>query len=523
MSRLQTRSLTIIYEEARDGSSQELIPKRLFRNAVFNSGGWAINVILTFIVTPIFVQKLTPEGYGIYALLSSLIGYYSLLDLGLGQGLVKFVSEDLAKKNYPYVYRAINTTLSIQICLGLAGLSILTLFAEPILRLLKVSSIYLFDAKIGLYASAVGFCFMMVSLGLSSTLMGLQRYDITTKVNLIINTLMLIVITLILFMGGGIGQVMIVTAIFAVIKLFVLLKIVQQKLPQWRFSLHPDWSLLLKLLSFSTFLFISRAASFFGEYVVRLMVGFILGPAGVTYYVVPWKIVIAVGGLLSSAAVVLFPYASEIGALSPGEKIQGIFMEASKIFAAIQFPLYLSLAVFSKPILMVWMGENFAEETWFVLSVLAFTASFGSLTTVPNLFTMGLGYAKIIAYFSIFTIIFYILTIPTLTYLVGVTGTAWAMLISSIPGLALVIYELKNIFRINLWQYIQVVIKPHLIFLCISAVVILVFRKTSLQPDVWTLALFPLLVCFYFGLMVLAGQIPLNKFFKIFQITNLLG
>ena len=516
MSRIQDSSLAITQEETGDNLSQDLIHKRLLRNAIFNSGGWAINVILTFLTTPFFVHKLTPEGYGIYALISSLIGYYSLLDLGLGQGLIKFVSENLAKKDYPYVYRAINTTLSIQICLGLIGLSILTLFAAPILRLLKVPPIYLFDAKIGLYASAVGFCFMMVSLGLSSILMGLQRYDITTKVNLIFNTLMLIVITLILFMGGGIGQVMIVTAIFAVSNFFVYLKIVQHNLPQWGFSLYPDWNLLRKLSSFSIFIFISRAASFFGEYIVRLIVGIILGPVGVTYYVVPWKIITAVGGLLSSAAVVLFPYASEIGVLSSGEKIRRIFMEASKVFAAIQFPLFLSLAVFSKPILTVWMGENFAEETWFVLSVLAFTASLGSISTIPNLFTMGLGYAKIITYFSIFTIVFYTITVPVFTHLVGVTGTAWAMLISSMPGLALVVYVLKNIFWINLWQYIQVVIKPHLIFLFISMVVIFAFRKTFLQPHIWTLALLPLFMGLYFSLMVLAGQIPLKKILKTF-------
>jgi len=148
--------------------------------------------------------------------------------------------------------------------------------------------------------------------------------------------------------------------------------------------------------------------------------------------------------------------------------------------------------------------------------VLAFTASLGSLSTIPNLFTMGLGYAKIIAYFSIFTIVFYTFTVPVFTRLGGVTGTAWAILISSMPGLALVIYELKNIFRINLWQYIKVVIRPHLIFLFISMVVIFALRKTSLQPDVWVLALFPLFMGLYFSLMVLAGQIPLKKFLKTF-------
>ena len=60
---------------------------------MFSSGGWAIVVVLNIVATPYFVYKLSIEGYGVYALLTGLIGCYGLLELGLGQGVIKFVSE----------------------------------------------------------------------------------------------------------------------------------------------------------------------------------------------------------------------------------------------------------------------------------------------------------------------------------------------------------------------------------------------------------------------------------------------
>jgi len=520
MARSRMRQQKQVGEAMESGNPpHESTPLRqVLKNALFSSGSWGIRLILTLISTPFIVHRLTIEGYGVYALLTGLVGYYSLLDLGLGQGVIKYVAEYWAKRDYARISLSINAALWVQICTGLMGSITLITLAEPILILLRISPEYLPDAKAGLYASAAGFFLTMLSVTLSSVLMGLQRYDVTSKLNLGSNSLLLLVIVLALLLGAGLKEIVFITAASAIIVFTSYLWIVKRNLPQWRFSFPKDKNLFLELLQFSGFLFMARISSTFGEYGVRFIVGFLLGPVAVTYYVVPWRMLIALGGLLSSAAGVLFPYTSEISALKDRAKVQRIFIEASRVYAAFSVPLHLALFAFSKPILTIWMGKDFAEMDWFVLSLLSLVTLFGSLSTVPNLITIGLGYARVIGAFSVLTLISYIILVPLFIKLWGIAGAAWGMLGSLAPGLALLIYETERIMGLRIWSYARSIMRFHLLPLVASFISICYFRRIAASATMWTLALVPLLMLVYFFLMVRFGWIPLRKFAKQFGV-----
>ena len=46
------------------------------------------------------------------------------------------------------------------------------------------------------------------------------------------------------------------------------------------------------------------------------------------------------------------------------------------------------------------MGVEFAEKTWFLLSIISLSSMIGSCSVIPNLVTMGMGNSKLIALFS---------------------------------------------------------------------------------------------------------------------------
>jgi O-antigen/teichoic acid export membrane protein len=75
--------------------------KSNFKNAVYNAIGFVFPVLIGLITTPYIVHKLNTEVYGIYVLAISLVGLLSFLDLGFGQGIIKFVSRYEAKKRLP--------------------------------------------------------------------------------------------------------------------------------------------------------------------------------------------------------------------------------------------------------------------------------------------------------------------------------------------------------------------------------------------------------------------------------------
>jgi O-antigen/teichoic acid export membrane protein len=482
---------------------------RLLKNAAFNSGAWGINAVVTLLSAPFIVYKLTIEGYGIYALLTSLVGYYNLMDLGIGQGVTKFVAEYKAKGNQDSISQVINGALLIQVVTGMIASLLLIVFAAPILHLLRVSPQFWTDATQGLYASSIGFFFMMIAGTMGAVLMGLQRYDLTSTVGGIINIVLTVLIVGALSLGAGLKEVIYLTAGSGIVMSFVYVILLRRLLPDWRIFINVNWSLLLNLFRFSAYLFISKVSNLFSSYIVQFVVGAFLGPAMVTYYVIPTKLIGAIGSLMSGSAVVLFPFASELGSLRDSARIQKLFLSGSRLYTAVSIPLFLTLYVAARPILTVWLGPAFAEKGWSVLGLLSLASLFGAMTTVPNLITMGLGYSRVVGIYSLFTVVMYAICLPLFTARWGIVGTAWAMLFVALPSVTLISYEAKYIIHLPVRTYLRAVLGFHLIPLLVSLGLGLVIPRFSFTSAV-VAGLVPVMFCLsYFGAMAVAGIIPI--------------
>ena len=116
-----------------------------------------------FLSTTYVLRKLTLEGYGIYALLTSLVGYYGMLDLGVGQAVTKFVAGHSARGDTEEIGRSINAAIGVQGIAGAAASMLMLLLAEQILTLFGFKAEYRTAARAGLYASSIGFLFTVIS------------------------------------------------------------------------------------------------------------------------------------------------------------------------------------------------------------------------------------------------------------------------------------------------------------------------------------------------------------------------
>jgi len=506
-------------KETPTGNAAPTGGRRVVRNSIFNTAGWAVNALLVIFSIPYFVARLSVSGYGVYALLVGLVGYYGLLDLGLGQGVVKFVAEFRVRNDAVGISRSINAALWVQILSGLIGSALLFFFTKDLLHLLKVPPELWADGQSGIHAVAIGFFFTMMSGTFSSALQGLQRYDLTARVNVIASVLLTGALVLLLRLGCGLREMIWATALSAVLTSLAFLIIMKRKIPEWRFFERVEKESFRSIFAFSGFMFISRVSNIFCNYLVTLIIGLFLGPAAVTLYVVPWKLVSSVGAFLGSAFGVLFPYASELAALGDGQKIKRTFVDASKLFAALSIPLNLTLFIFSRSILRVWMGRSFSDAAWLVLSLLAMMSLLGSLSVVPNLITMGLGFSRIVGQFSLLTLLFYTALLPLFTWQWGAIGSAWGLLVSLIPGLSLVVYEIKKIFKINLAHYFSQVLGFHSGFVIAAAAGVALFRSPllSLPALMGAAAVF---LGSYFGLLSLFHMAPIRDLIRNMKSTS---
>jgi O-antigen/teichoic acid export membrane protein len=292
--------------------------------------------------------------------------------------------------------------------------------------------------------------------------------------------------------------------------------LLRTNLPGYHFWAAFDQSYLRTLASYSGYLFISKVSSTFGLYVVRFVVGYFLGPTGVTYFVIPSKLINAVGGLLGSAFGVLFPFSSSLSASNDLTRIRKTVIATSKYFASLSIPMFLCVSLFSRFIMTLWMGSEFAEHTWQILTLLAFGSLLGSLTTVPNLVTMGLGYSRIVGMFSIVSLGFYLVLIPLLTSWFGLMGTGWAIVVSTLPGLLLVGFELRRIFRVALMQYWNEALGIHLIPVVLVALICHLWNNAGSVPSLIASGIAATVFCIYIGLLVVGGYIPIRQWGREF-------
>src|SRR2546426_7174643 len=69
------------------------------RHTLYNILGQALPLAVGLVAIPILTRSLGDTRFGLLALMWAIIGYFSLLDLGLGRATTKFVAEALAEQD----------------------------------------------------------------------------------------------------------------------------------------------------------------------------------------------------------------------------------------------------------------------------------------------------------------------------------------------------------------------------------------------------------------------------------------
>lgn len=83
-----------------------------------------VTFVVWFLLTPLMVHSLGAEGYGLWSLLFSLVGFLSLLDLGTGAGVVRCVAEARGHGRKAERDEALSTYVASSLVLSMAGVAV---------------------------------------------------------------------------------------------------------------------------------------------------------------------------------------------------------------------------------------------------------------------------------------------------------------------------------------------------------------------------------------------------------------
>lgn len=124
----------------------------------------SISICTSFLLVPITLKYLGINNYGIWITLTTLIGWFSFFDIGLGHGLRNKYAESKAQNNYIEIRRYISTSLFILIAISLIIFilfSIVAIFVDWS-NVLAAPEYLSFDLKILAFIIALTFCIRFV-------------------------------------------------------------------------------------------------------------------------------------------------------------------------------------------------------------------------------------------------------------------------------------------------------------------------------------------------------------------------
>jgi len=486
------------------------LANRTVNNALFNTLGWGLSLVLNFFLLPYIVTKLGTASYGILTLVLTVIGYFAVLDLGLGNAVIKYVAEYSATKDTKKINEVIGTTLLILILLGLfGGLVILAVSDSLVHSLLKIPPELVPAAYNCFRIGAAGFLVTIILSAVSAVPNGLNRYDITSSVTFFVGTVTMLGTVIVLVLGQGLLQVVCLNFAINLVTLICYPYLLSKLLPGIRLAPVVNIHVLRKVLSYGIYSFLSRVAYLLNYQADRIVMGAFIGVSSITYYVVPFTLVSRVTNITVKIGSVIFPAISELQGHQRYDTISELYLISSKIIFVLSMTICLPLFLCGSRFLTLWMGPDFGSKASTVLLLLTGGLLLNSMTNIPSFVADGLGRPKVTSLAGVAAAVANVGLLIPLTKFYGILGAAIAFLVSNAVVCPLFVwYVNSSLLKLSWLRYLKdVLLRPLLVtfFVLLPALFV---PKDEITNIYALLGMMSLVSLAYLAVCCYAGALP---------------
>lgn len=359
---------------------------RLARNVATRYVAIIIDAVMGFVVLPFNVHHLGQSAYGLWMLTSSLTLYFSVLDLGFGGSVTKFVAEYRARRDARSLNEIISTIFLGFTLIGLVaycGFIAVAIYVGQIFNLepQQVETARRLTLIIGVYVAA-GFPFSVFG----GIINGFQRYDVNSLAGIVSSILVALVNVTMLLLGFDLVSLVLATTTVRVATylfyrwnayhIFPLLVV--------RPSLF-RWSRLRELSTFSVYISMIDWASKINYSADALVIGAFMPSAAVAIWTVPQRLAEGVQRLTNQINGVLFPVVVDSDAGQRPDRLRAVFLEGTRFTLVLVVPIVTALLLLAGPLIRAWVGPAFETAipvAQLLLLVVAVRVGNSSATTV---------------------------------------------------------------------------------------------------------------------------------------------
>lgn len=405
---------------------------RLISNAAFSAVAYIVYLPVTFWISRYVVHRIGLESFGIWAALTTMTGFSSMLDLGISTPLVKYAAEYLALGKEREVNRLLGTAMAVYG--AISALFVLGMTLASGLILTHLFHVNPNDSAFRLLylATVVAFAIDLVFNVLDSLLLALQRADVVAQLNLGFNLVSAAGTVLVLQLGLGVyGLALnwIVVTMAINLRNFVLAKRLFRPL-----VLNPflfNFRQLRMVLAFSSRVQVTTVMLVLNNQVDRILIASVLGPAQLGYYQLASRAADSVRGMSLTLMQTVLAAASDLAALNQHDRLRQLYLRVTHYLAIVDFPLCFAVAALARPAVALWLGPGYDRVAATIVIVLTGYLSSMMIQPLDNTLN-GTGRPGIRMRADVLFLMVHIPLSATLLWRFGyygtVTGTALALI-----------------------------------------------------------------------------------------------
>lgn len=333
-----------------------------------------VAIIVTLVYTPTMLRLMGQSEYGLYALVASVIGYLSVLDMGFGNSMIRFVSRSKAKTEKKMENKINGLFLFLYSIIGIIALLIgfiLFLNVGNIFQALTPSEIA--KAKI-IMAILVGTVAISFPLSIfDSYVIASEKFTYIKVLNLI-QTVAIPLIMLPLLMWGykSIAMVIVTSTFTIAFHLFNLYYCFSKLNMKISFSFkNIDKTLLKEVLTYSFFIFLNLIVDSLYANTDQVILGAVSGTAAVSVYAIATKISNMNTSFSTNISGLFFPRITKTLEEKDGDKkVSDIFIKVSRIQLYILAMILFGFIIFGKSFILLWIGQDYIDVYYILLILL---------------------------------------------------------------------------------------------------------------------------------------------------------
>lgn len=379
--------------------------RALFRNVAWSLGGIGLPLLVGLFTIPLTISGLGTERFGVLTLAWALVGYFSILDLGIGRALTHAVAG--RAQTDTGLASTIWTGLFLMAGLGLITAILLAASSGLLVGALKIPARLHEESRNGFMVLAFALPLTTLSAGLRGALEGQHQFAAVNLVRASLGAATFAGPLVALACSPSLVGVFIVLVLSRLLVAAAYATLLLRSLPEMRLGVALSRCAVRPLLRFGGWTLVSNFLGPILSNADRFFISSLISVGAVAWYATPLEIVSKMLVVPAAFVAVLFPTFTR-GLQQARTEIVGTYDRALKVTLFFLFPVTLAIVVFARPGLSWWLGEDFAAHGHLALKFVACGVLFNAIAYFPNVLLQAADRPDVPAKLSVLELMLYL-------------------------------------------------------------------------------------------------------------------